>query len=208
MKNDTTQEDALLMRRVRDGRDRMAFHALLTRYRQPAFGVAYRYLLDYQEAEDALQDAFLKLWDRAGQWDEAKGSVKSWFYRVLLNECCDRQRRKRRAVHVEIPETLAEENDGLDSAEESELQRALQDALKKLGERQRKALILSYFEGMSHTEIAAMIGGSAKSIESLLARARAALKTDLAPWGKALEQEPKRGHHERHDGRLAVAPRA
>ena len=130
-------------------------------------------------AEEVVQDAFLRLWHNAERW-EGRSRFSTWFYRVLHNLAIDRLR-SRRASHEELDEDLPDPEPG----PELSLQRERRDArvraaLDRLPERQRAALVLSHYEGLSQAEAAAVLGVNEGALESLLSRARARLRELLA----------------------------
>ena len=130
-------------------------------------------------AEEIVQDAFLRLWHNAERW-EGRSRFSTWFYRVLHNLAIDRLR-LRRASHEELDEDLPDPEPG----PELSLQRERRDArvraaLDRLPERQRAALVLSHYEGLSQAEAAAVLGVNEGALESLLSRARARLRELLA----------------------------
>src|SRR5690606_17569710 len=119
----------------------------------------------------------------AGSWDPAKGGFKTWFYRVLYNTAVDRMRRRLPATG----DDLTEMPDGAANPEQIAGQnhngRLVKAAVDALPERQRAAVVLSYYEGLSNRDAADALGVSVKALESLLVRARRTLAQELAPLG-------------------------
>lgn len=174
------QTDENLMGRVSDG-DRQAFSALVHRHTAMFFSAAFRMCGHREEAEDVVQEAFLKLWDRPDAFDPARGvKFTTWFYRVVTNLAIDGMRRRRPHVAAEILETLADENIPADlrlAAQERE--KAIEHAIQALPERQKIALNLCFYEGLSNRDAADILGIGVKALESLLMRAKTALREDL-----------------------------
>lgn len=141
---------------------------------------------DRAEAEDVVQDAMLKLWRIAPDWELGRAQVTTWLYRVVVNLCTDRHRR----VRMQPLEAVAEpEDDTADViAKMSEVQRleALDQALRTLPERQRQAVVLRHIEGLSNPSIADIMGTGVDAVESLTARGKRALKARLADRQKEL----------------------
>ena len=166
--------------------DTSAFRTLTERHLASMTSIARRMLRDDAEAEDVAQEAFLRLWRAGTTLDIGPGGVKPWLRRVVSNLCIDRVRgRQRLTVVEELPE-IPEAPRQLASLEEAETQRRVDQALKKLPERQRLALTLFHYEGMSQNEVGAVMGISDEAVESLLGRARRQLKTDLKPEWQAM----------------------
>ena len=174
----SAESDRVLVKQVGDG-DEAAYAILVTRHTNRHLAFAERVLGDRAEAEDAVQEAFLKLWSRATSFDPAAAKFTTWFYRVVLNQCLDRKRKKR-------PERLPEGFDGVDEGEspaeayeESEAAAYVKSKLRELPERQRSAIALCYYEGLSNKEAAEILGLGVKALESLLTRGRKRLKKTM-----------------------------
>ncbi|GAB4572640.1 MAG: RNA polymerase sigma factor [Rhodothalassiaceae bacterium] len=172
--------DEDLLARISDG-DRVAFAMLVTRHGNRSLAIAERLLGDRAEAEDVVQESFVKLWTDASRFDPARARFATWFYRVLSNAALDRLRRRRRLVA--LPDGY-DGVDGEDDAEETMLrdQRVcrVRAAIDALPERQRLALVLCHFEGISNREAGEIMKLGVKGVESLLVRARRQLRASLA----------------------------
>lgn len=159
--------------------DRKAARELTQRLVPRVLGYAARMLRDPTEAEDVTQEAMLRLWRIAPDWRQGEAKVTTWLYRVVLNLCIDR-RRRRRMLDLD---GVAEPADGAASVqatlEEAERQRALGGALQELPERQRQAVILRHIEGLSNPEIAEVMEIGVEAVESLVARGKRALTAIL-----------------------------
>ena len=161
--------------------DRRAFDEIVTRHGPFALRVAARLIPDPKVAEDVVQEAMLRAWSQAGQFDPQRARLTTWLYRILVNLCIDHRRRWRF-------EPLPEGFDAVDPAagidevmERSERVRAFAKVVRNLPVRQRAAMTLVYDEGMSGAEAARVLGMSAKAVERLLSRARAYLREHLVP---------------------------
>ena len=166
--------------------DQLAFRTLVDRHLRGLVGVARRMLRDDAEAEDAVQEAFLRLWRSAGTLEVGAAGVRPWLRRVVSNLCIDRVRSGAKVtVTDEVPEQVDAPRQ-LASIEAEELRQRVDGALKELPERQRLALTLFHYEGLSQIEIGAQMGISDEAVESLLARARRQLKTALTTEWRGL----------------------
>ncbi|MGB8600938.1 MAG: RNA polymerase sigma factor [Rhizomicrobium sp.] len=175
-------DDELILRAARG--DRAAAARLMMRHLPKMLSLARRMLASRGEgeAEDAVQDAFLRLWQYAGRWQPGRAKVETWLYRVVLNQCYDRLRRRTTApleAAAETPDPAPGARAQLLAAERG---RAVQAALEKLPERQKTALLLCHWQEMGNIEAAEVMGISVEAIESLLARGRRTLRDRLADW--------------------------
>ncbi len=161
--------------------DRVAAGLLVTRHADRVFAVCYRLLGARDAAEDAAQETFLRLWTNAARWRAGEAKLATWLYRVASNVCLDRLRRRGR----EAPEDAAPERaDDAPLADEqmaaADRRAVVAEAVAKLPDRQRQALVLSHYEELSNGETAEIMEISVEAVESLLARARRNLKQALA----------------------------
>ena len=173
--NDPDAEDV-----AKAGRgDRDAAARLIARHASRLLSVARRMLRSQAEAEDVLQDVFLKLWTHAARWQPGKAKFETWLYRVMLNQCYDRLRR-RPTQPLEAAAELADEADSPDQGlDQAVLGREVARALDGLPERQKAALLLCHFQGASNIQAAEIMGLSVEALESLLARGRRTLRAEL-----------------------------
>ena len=172
-----TKEMQLLAATARG--DAQAFRTLVDAHLGAMLGIARRMLGDAAEAEDIAQEAMVRLWRNAATLELGPGGLKPWLRRVVSNLAIDRIRSSRNtSVVAEVPEqpTPATQSSGLESRE---LSVRVQAALSALPERQRMALVLFHFEGLSQIEVGESLGVSDEAVESLLARARRTLKAAL-----------------------------
>lgn len=176
-------DDATLMQRIACG-DNRAFERLVQRHLPRSVRMATRITGSATEAEDAVQEAFIRVWKHAAEWEtpEAAGAqFSTWLYRIVLNLCID-FKRKRTFAPIE---EASEPDDGRDNAETNlqrhELSEKVRAAINKLPDRQRAAFVLCFYEECSNKEAAAILGVGVKALESLLVRARKALHDKLLP---------------------------
>lgn len=165
------ETDEALARHIGKG-DADAFKVLMVRHVNMHLAFAERMMGNREEAEDIVQDAFAKLWINAGKFDPAKAKFTTWFYRIVLNRCLDMKRKKRPGA---LPENYDAADDGPGPAQtlvKREKRKRVHDALAQIPDRQRAAITLCYFEGLSNREAADILELNIKALESLLCRGR------------------------------------
>lgn len=176
-----TGDDAVMARIA--GRDALAFSRVVEAQLGMLHRVAYRMLGDGAEAEDVAQEALLRLWASADRWRPGQAGIAAWLTRVAVNLCLDRLRRRRFSSDAEVPDR-ADEAPGADAAmDEARLRAAALAALGDLTERHRAAIVLTYYEELPNAAAAEVLEMNLKAFESLLLRARGAMRTGLALRG-------------------------
>lgn len=175
-------DDDALMTRIA-GRDAVAFSRVVDTHAAMLHRVAYRMIGDAAEAEDIAQEALLRLWASAERWRPGQAGIAAWLTRVAVNQCLDRLRRRRFASHEEPPER-ADESPGAEAmVEEEQWRRAALAALGDISERHRAAIVLTYYEELPNSMAADALDMNLKAFESLLLRARGAMRAALAARG-------------------------
>ena len=169
--------DEELMLAVARG-DLEAFGELVRRHQRSAWNAAWRMLGDAAEAEDAAQDAFLKILDAAPRY-RPTASFRTYLYRVITRLCLDRLEKKRPQYMDRLPAAPSTDPGPPETLARQEAGEAVRRALDTLPPRQRAALVLRHYEELSYQEIADAMGTSVKSVERLLGRAREALQGRL-----------------------------
>lgn len=181
-------DDTALLDRVASG-DEQAFRGLVDRHLPTVLAIARRMLRDDAEAEDVAQETLLRLWRNAAGLELGPNGVRPWLRRVASNLCIDRVRARRNTTLVDSVPEQSEPAGQFRQMAERELGARVDAALKALPERQRLALTLFHYEGMSQIEVGEVMGISDEAVESLLARARRALKASLKDEWRGLMPE-------------------
>jgi RNA polymerase sigma-70 factor (ECF subfamily) len=164
---DAAAEERGWVRRCQQG-DEQAFRELMRRYRGRALFLAAQILRDATEAEDVVQEAFLHVF-RSIQTFRGDASFYSWLYRIVVNLCLTRSRRK--AAHCTVP--LEDERDASQPAAGAwETRLAVDAVLAQLSDELRVTLLLREVAGLSYAEIAAELGVPIGTVRSRLSAAR------------------------------------
>jgi RNA polymerase sigma-70 factor, ECF subfamily len=181
--------DAFLVERVLGG-DAEAYGELVERHMRRAFSIAWRILEHREDAEDVVQDAFVRALEGIGTMDRSR-PFRPWFYRIVVNQALN----YRRGRSVRATEPLHDEFVATTSSPELDAERAglrgrLRTALDALPERQRTIVQLADLEGLNSSEIAEILDVSAGTVRWHLHQARQTLRDLLAPLGR--EHDPLR----------------
>ncbi|MBN2492741.1 MAG: sigma-70 family RNA polymerase sigma factor [Planctomycetes bacterium] len=215
---DGLDPDAKLMLRLQSG-DLSGFEELVDRHRESVLNLAYRFIGDRVEAEDALQEVFMRVF-RARNRYEPTARFSTWLYRIATNYCLNavkaRRAERRWSLHalgangdvfaqqIAAPDQPAPDEDFA----RRETAAAIRDAVDRLPDSQRMAILLNKYHGQSYQEIAATMELSVMAVKSLLMRARVNLRerllrylkdelpggAEIAPGAaeRAREERPKR----------------
>lgn len=180
-----TPADGELLEGIARG-DEASLAALYDRYHLLAFSLALRVVNDRGRAEDVVQDAFLSIWRKASSYAEGRGSVKTWLTSIVRNRAIDvvRGRRESDADDEAIllsmrdpsPSVVEQVTASLDSE-------AIRGAIESLSIEQRQAIVMAYFEGRSHSEIAEVTGLPLGTVKSRIRLAMQRLKGELLSIG-------------------------
>jgi len=182
-------QESVFVLRLKANED-AAYDELVRTYHSSIFHVAYRMLGDSGDAADVVQEIFVKVFRNIGSF-RGDASLKTWIFRIAFSEILNRLRwwkRRYRSATVSLDETpsggtplqVADSHPSpLQALESKERDQAIQDALAKLSSDHRSILILRDIEGFSYNEIADVLGVSAGTVKSRLARARADMKKSL-----------------------------
>ncbi|MCA1908512.1 MAG: RNA polymerase sigma factor [Magnetospirillum sp.] len=166
--------------------DRAAFAQLMERHTPFALALGMRMLGNSDDAEEVAQEAFLRVWRKAPDWDGDGGAqFTTWLYRVVINLCTDRRRRRPMLPMDDVEEPADPAPGGLDQVARTQAQKVVSEGLAQLPERQRAAISLCHLGEVSNAEAAQVLGVSVSALESLLVRGRRGLRDYLSRLGFA-----------------------
>ncbi len=185
--------DAALMLAFQQG-DEGAFRTLFERHTRAMFAFCHHFVRDAARAEELAQDVFVNLY-RARDRYRPTARFKTFLYRVASNHCLNELRRSEHAARQAGPEDAPADPDALPSgaagpdevAQAKALEAAVRDLLSRLPEKQRAALVLCRFEGLSYEEIAQVLSTTVSAVKSLVHRATVAAAEALAPFEARLD---------------------
>lgn len=182
---DSVIEEACLVARTGAG-DRAAFRELYGRYSAPLFSLAVRMLGDAGEAEEAVQDAFVKIWRSASSFDPSRSRPFTWAVTLTRRTCIDRLRRRgRRPAPVALPSEEVLPSDAPDArtlAEGREDGERVAALLSGVSPNQRGALELALYTDMTQAEIARQLGQPVGTVKSWIRRGLMGLRTAISHY--------------------------
>jgi RNA polymerase sigma-70 factor, ECF subfamily len=191
-------EEAAIVADLKAGSEE-AYAWLIGEFQRPVYGLVYRMVSDPADAADTTQDVFLKVF-RGMKHFHGESSLKTWIYRIALHEAANRKRwwfrHKAHETSIEPSESegmgggdeamqiaLTDHHDSpFDSVAQHEVQRRVDEELRRVAEPYRTALIFRDLEDMSYEEIAEILQTSLGTVKSRITRGRQALKKRLAPY--------------------------
>lgn len=171
--------------------DQVAFGRLMERYSGAVFGLSYRMLNNAQDAEDAVQEIFLRAYSRLSTFDRTR-KFSTWLLSIASNYCIDRLRRRRYnwLTLDDVAFWLPSDDAGPErSALEQERREVVQNALQRLPENYRLVTVLRYMNDLSYDEIGQVTGLPESTIKTRLHRARHMLAESLGAEGRIWDTE-------------------
>ena len=178
--NRDTLPDLDLMRRVQEG-EMVSYNTLVNRYKDRLFNVLYRMLSSEDEANDLLQETFLRVWQHKMSYD-FRFAFSTWIYTIALNLARNELRRRKKIKFLDIfdfADKLAAKEEKKDTS--ANLKTLLEAEMKRLPEKYKTAFLLRDVDSLSYEEIAQVLGVPLGTVKSRVNRARAILRTRLKP---------------------------
>jgi len=187
--NRMEENDAVVVAQVLAG-DRDAFRVVVERHSQTLFRLAYRMPGNEQDAEDVVQETFLRAYRQLNKF-EARSSFSTWLYRIAVNCSLDQSRKRRQqderqaTPHPEMPDPLLSLPSTDPSTERlvlsAEVRKKVEATLNELTEKEKAAFVLRHYEGMSIEEVGRAMGLRANAAKNNIFRAVQKLRRALAP---------------------------
>jgi RNA polymerase sigma-70 factor (ECF subfamily) len=193
----TAQDDEIVIGKARRG-DRDAFRVLVERHARPVFRLAFRMTGNEIDAEDIVQETFLKAWKQIARFD-GRATFGTWLHRICTNCSLDHIRARNRKQHMQIVSRSETHRDGIDPlaqvpteapsperlALSSQIAAILGPALDELSEMERAAFVLRHYEGLGIEEISVALGVQQGAAKHSVFRAVQKLRRVLAPAREA-----------------------
>ncbi|MFN3652968.1 MAG: RNA polymerase sigma factor [Armatimonadota bacterium] len=189
--------DAELIDRARRG-DRRSLEALVQRHYRAVFNLAYRLTNDYDDAQDIVSEAFIRVHNSLGSF-RGDANFTTWLYRIVKNVFLDDRKKRRLRTHASLEEMVELDDSSVSrqvedsqpgpawEAERQEQSQIIQQAVLGLSEPQRMMIAMYHFQHLSYEEIAEIMGLPIGTVKSRLNRARLALKQKLNSVRELLE---------------------
>jgi RNA polymerase sigma-70 factor, ECF subfamily len=176
-------EEACLLAQIGVG-DSRAFRVLYDKYSTPLYSLGLRMLKNPSEAEEALQDTFVKVWKNAAHFDARKSRPFTWVVTIMRRTCIDRIRKLSRGPEVttfeaETDQEWSVSEDVRRTVAQHEAREQVEEALKEVPEKQKRALEMALFSGMTHSEIAKSLEQPLGTVKSWLKRGLFQLRSTL-----------------------------
>ncbi len=165
--------------------DESAFRRLVERHAAKTFALTRRMLGNDADAEELVQEAMLRVWISAPRW-RPDAAFKTWLYRVTFNLCLNRKRQKSLAPLDEALDPPDPSPSAADQLERRQTDSLVAKAIAGLPDRQRAAIVLTYYDGLSNAETASVLDTTISSVEALLIRAKRSLRAELGATPDAI----------------------
>ncbi len=177
-----------LIQKVREG-DRNSFKGLYDLYKDRVFSTAIRILGNVQDAEDAAQEIFIRIFRTIKTFRE-DAAFSAWVYKIAVNTCINHLKKRKRCDAGELPDSIPDETSGeTDTDRPKTIHVLLERQIARLPEKCRTVFILHEIEGFNHEEIAEIMGISPGTSKSQLFFARSSLREKLKPFIEVLKNE-------------------
>ena len=168
--------------------EKKALEALYARYSTAVYSLSVQMLRDSEAAEEVTQDAFFNVWRRASSYKSGRGNVSSWLFSIAHHRAIDEIRKRKRHRQMQVPGVVDIENQPSDDTTDPvryttvQFQRGeIEEALVNLGTDQRNVVVLAYYGGLTHSEIAAKLEQPLGTVKTRMRLALKKLREVMAP---------------------------
>jgi len=165
--------------------DKSAFKEIYSRFSQVTYNLALRMLRDKEDTEEVVQEIFLQIWNKAHSYNPERGAVSTWILNIARSRAIDKLRSVGyRNKNIEIDEEKVNSNEDLarNIEDKDESKNVIKQALKSLPEKQRTAIELVYFEGLTHVEAAEKLNEPVGTIKTRIRLGVMKLKDKIIPY--------------------------
>lgn len=174
-----TEDMAVLIYRTALG-DQRAFDRLYHQSSPKLYALALMVVKRKDLAEEALQDAFVSIWHSAQSYSEDKGTAQTWLNTIVRNRCLDKLRRQPKGISDLKPEEwenmIADTPEPLEEVLADDDAKRLNGCLEHLDDKQRQSVMLAYFQGLSHSQLATQLGAPLGTVKAWVRRGLDKLK--------------------------------
>jgi len=170
-------------------KDEAAFKMLVERYSDFAFRIAFRIINDEDESNDIVQESFITVWKKIGNFDTEK-NFSNWFYRIIVNKCYDSLRKKKKMQLIYSHdeswniEALYSSSNPHNKLENKEIGKIIRLLTNRLSAKQKTVFVLSELEELSHEDISEITGMTKASVKSNLYHARQQISDMIEKYDK------------------------
>ena len=172
------KDDRHLFEHIGQG-NQAAMTEFVSRYYRRITDFAFRHLNRIADAEDVAQEAFIRVWRKAQDWQDRELPPHSWLYRITYNLCVDELRKRKPECDVDEQYYLVNDDSPEGNLYQQQKDKLLAAAMRLLSESQRTAIVLCNYQGFSNRDAASVMDISVEALESLLARGRSKLRIQL-----------------------------
>lgn len=158
-------EEQILSMLMEPAQQRCAFGMIVQLYTEPLYWKIRRIVLDHDDANDVLQNTFMKAWNSIKNFQN-KSKLSTWLYRIAINESLDHLRRQQHKVSADADLAVANRLMADDYFDGDEAQALLQEAIAALPEVQRTVFTLRYFDEMKYSELSKLMGTSEGALKA------------------------------------------
>ena len=167
-----------LVKKSVDG-DQSAYQHLLDQHLSSVSNFVMRMMANAAEADDIIQETFIRLWTHGHKFDPRKAKLTTWLHNIAHNLCIDHFRKFNRMVNESPDDEVSDQAGPEEKFMQQDMAATIQDAMMRLPEKQRSAIIMCHYQGFSNRDAAKMLDVSVDALESLMARGRRKLRQIL-----------------------------